>query len=136
MYASNELLFPDSAIPEIQDARSEAWQTLTLRVMSLPGDHPERVAFSLLMVRLNGCLECETDSFRAMRGCVPCVQQTLRRYKGPDSDLFQLYERALMEVCDHMGLTLPLNIPTVTAPSVPTPAPLVVKAQEPVAISA
>ncbi len=52
----------------------------------------------LMMVRLNGCVGCETDSFRAMRGCTACAQQTLRRYKGSDAELIDLYQQALADV--------------------------------------
>jgi hypothetical protein len=51
-----------------------------------------------MMIRLNGCMECETDSYRAMRGCAMCATQTLHRYKGPDRDLFNLYAKALADV--------------------------------------
>jgi hypothetical protein len=69
-----------------------------------PEDHPESLAFSLLMIRLDGCLSCETDSFRAMRGCVACAQQVLHRYKGPDADLLKRYGRCLHEVRSHLGV--------------------------------
>jgi hypothetical protein len=50
------------------------------------------------MVRFNGCMECETDSYRAMRGCAMCATQTLRRYHGSDRDLLKLYARAQADV--------------------------------------
>lgn len=103
MYAVNELLFPAHAIPSLQDARGPAWQRLVRHVTPLPEDHPEKLAFSLMMIRLNGCIECETDSYRAMRGCLPCALQTLRRYKGPDADLLDIYERALADVNAHFN---------------------------------
>ena len=56
------------------------------------------MAFMLMMVRLNGCVACETDSFRAMRGCPACAHQTLRRYKGEDEELLGLFEQALGDV--------------------------------------
>ena len=52
----------------------------------------------LMMVRLNGCVGCETDSYRAMRGCAACAQQTLRRYKGDDEELLAAFEQALADV--------------------------------------
>ncbi len=67
-------------------------------VSSLAEDHLESLAFSLLMIRLDGCMGCETDSYRAMRGCAPCALQTLRRYKGPDEELFQRYRKALEDI--------------------------------------
>jgi hypothetical protein len=104
MYADNELLFPPHAILPLRAARGPVWKDLVDRVASLPDDHPESLAFSLMMIRLDGCLSCETDSFRAMRGCVACSHQVLHRYKGPDVDLVKRYSRCLHEVQSHLGL--------------------------------
>jgi hypothetical protein len=57
----------------------------------------------LMMIRLNGCLECETDSYRAMRGCDACALQTLRRYKGSDSDLLNKFDEALQDIREYLG---------------------------------
>lgn len=98
MYAENELLFPPYAIPFLRNERGPEWSELVDRVAQLPEDHPESLAFSLMMMRLDGCLACETDSYRAMRGCKACASQVLRRHKGADTDLLQRYERALRDV--------------------------------------
>jgi hypothetical protein len=98
MYTNNELLFPNYVISMLRDMRGSEWRELVDRVVALPPDHPELLAFGLMMIRLNGCLECETDSYRAMRGCAMCALQTLRRYKGTDRDLLKIYEKALAEV--------------------------------------
>ncbi len=97
MYSNNELMFPNYVIPMLRDMRGPEWRELVDRVLALPEDHAEVIAFSLMMVRLNGCMECETDSYRAMRGCAMCVTQTLRRYKGPDRDLLEAYYEALAD---------------------------------------
>jgi hypothetical protein len=98
MYADNEILFPPYAIPQLKDTRGDVWRNLVERVIRLPEDHPESLAFSLMMIRLDGCLSCETDSYRAMRGCVACAKQTLRRFKGPDEDLLERFNKALNDV--------------------------------------
>ncbi|MEW6567152.1 MAG: hypothetical protein AB1449_03105 [Chloroflexota bacterium] len=102
MYAYNELLFPPQSIPHLRQIRGEAWKALIDRVTSLPEDHPEALAFSLMMIRLDGCLGCETDSYRAMRGCTPCARQMLRRFKGSDSELLRRYREALEDVCSYL----------------------------------
>jgi hypothetical protein len=51
-------------------------------------------------------MECETDSYRAMRGCAMCAMQTLRRYKGTDQDLLTRYNQALAEVVTYFGLEM------------------------------
>jgi hypothetical protein len=111
MYTNNELMFPHHIIPDIKTARGPAWQKLVERVMRLPETSDETLALMLTMVRINGCMSCETDSFRAMRGCAPCALQTLRRYKGDDNDLLSQYEQALIDVRQfarshaYMGIT-------------------------------
>ena len=98
MYTDSELLFPPYAIAKLRDLRGPDWQELVDQVLSLPEDHPQSLAFSLMMMRLDGCLNCEMDNFKAMRGCVMCATQTVRRYKGTDRQLLRLYESARKEV--------------------------------------
>lgn len=102
MYANNQLMFPHSAIVELRTMRGPAWTTLVDRVCQLSQTHSETheecLAFMLMMIRLNGCTMCETDSYRAMRGCVACAVQTLRRYKGTDAELLTAFDQALDEV--------------------------------------
>jgi hypothetical protein len=93
-----ELLFPSRVIPTLRGLRSETWRGLVERVHSLPSDHPQHLAFVLLMVRLSGCVSCNADSFRAMRGCTQCARQTVRRFRGKDQDLLVQYNQALAEV--------------------------------------
>lgn len=103
MYAENELMFPPYAIPKLREARGKPFQELVERVLDLPQDHPEALAFSLMMMRLDGCMTCETDSYRAMRGCVACALQTLRRFKGSDEDLLTRYQNALDDVEEYVA---------------------------------
>lgn len=98
MYTDNELLFPHQVIKSLRGLRGPEWDTLVERITQLPETHEETLAFMLMMVRLNGCMACETDSYRAMRGCTACSQQTLRRYKGEDSELLELYQDALEDM--------------------------------------
>jgi hypothetical protein len=98
MYTKNELMFPHYAIQHLRDARGEEWRALIDRVTSLPETHEEVLAFMLMMIRINGCLPCETDSYRAMRGCIMCTRQTLRRFKESDGELLQMYAEALGDV--------------------------------------
>lgn len=98
MYTNNELLFPHHVIPSLRKLRGNQWRELVERVISLPETHEETLAFMLMMIRLNGCMACETDSYRAMKGCAACAIQTLRRHKGEDEELLELYEQALEDV--------------------------------------
>jgi hypothetical protein len=106
MYADNELLIPPHVVNHLQNARGVEWGSLVDRVSRMPEDHTERLAFSLMMIRLDGCLNCETDSYRAMKGCVACAKQTLRRYKGSDRELRVEYEKALVDVESFLAVSI------------------------------
>ncbi len=98
MYTNNEILFPHHVIPALKKLRGPRWQALVERIAKLPETHEETIAFMLMMIRLDGCMACETDSYRAMRGCAACALQTLRRYKGEDDELLSEFSDALEEV--------------------------------------
>lgn len=116
MYAENEILFPPYVIPNLREARGPLFRDLVDRVSRLPEDHPEALGFSLLMIRLDGCLNCETDSYRAMRGCLACAQQTLRRFKGSDQELVDRYNKAVQDISVFMGQELQSKgLPAVSA---------------------
>jgi len=57
----------------------------------------------LMMIQLNGCVSCATDSYRAMNGCSVCALRVLKRFKGSDQDLLDRYADALNEVRLHGG---------------------------------
>ncbi|HLV43786.1 MAG TPA: hypothetical protein VKY39_02440 [Aggregatilineales bacterium] len=93
-----EIIFPARVIPLLRNLRGRQWQQLVDRVAGSQPGSLERQAFTLMMVRLDGCLTCHADSYRAMRGCTLCAQQTIVRYKGSDEDLAAAYERAVNDV--------------------------------------
>ncbi|MEL6150194.1 MAG: hypothetical protein AAFV33_12875 [Chloroflexota bacterium] len=98
MYTSNDIFFPHHIIPSLKHLRGPKWHDLVCEISSCTECDTRTIAFMLMMARLNGCVSCETDSYRAMRGCSLCTQQTLRRYKGTDEDLIGLYKNALDDV--------------------------------------
>jgi hypothetical protein len=79
-------------------------------VMQQPENHPDVLAFSLLMIRLDGCLTCQADSYRAMRGCTACAQQTIVRFKGTDDDLQHMWEIARAEITRWLETGIPPQI--------------------------
>ena len=103
MYVNAEIMFPPSVIPSLRDAAGPEWRGLVERVSGLDETHPESLALSLMMIRLDGCLECETDSFRAMRGCAACALQTVRRYRKNERELLRLYQVALKDIEDYLA---------------------------------
>ena len=99
MYQNDaEMLFPVRVIPQLQDLRGDQWRELVAEVAALPETDPKKLAFSLMMVRLDGCLSCQCDSYRAMRGCTLCAKTTIGRFKGSDRDLLKEFSRARQDV--------------------------------------
>lgn len=99
LYQSDaEIIFPTRVIPHLRGLRGQAWLRLVDAVMGCPSGSVERQAFTLMMVRLDGCLTCHADSYRAMRGCTLCAQQSIARFKGSDDELIAAYEEALHDV--------------------------------------
>jgi hypothetical protein len=93
-----EFIFPPQAIPAMLGMRTGGWDGLVETVLHSRPSSPERAAFVLMMVRLAGCVSCQADSFRAMRGCVPCSRQAIRRFAGEEAELAQQYHTALEQV--------------------------------------
>ncbi len=99
MYQSDaEILFPARVIPLLRNLRGQAWQQLVDHVTAQPPESVEIQAFTLMMIRLDGCLTCHADSYRAMRGCTLCAQQTITRFKGSDEELLSAFEQARRDV--------------------------------------
>jgi hypothetical protein len=102
MYNSDtEVLFPLRSIPELRGIRGPEWDKLIELILSDQVEEIEQLAFVLMIVRLVGCSGCNSDSFRAMRGCTKCVQQSIRRFRGEDQDLIKLYEKAKTEIANN-----------------------------------
>jgi len=103
MYNSDtDLLFPPRVIPDLRLVRGPNWRKLATRVAVTKDNSLERMAFILMMVRLNGCPSCNADSFRAMNGCTSCAKQSLKRFRGSDAELIKLYEEAKTEVARYL----------------------------------
>ena len=98
MYVNTEIMFPPYVIPALRDACGRDWRRLVDKVAKLDETDPESLAFSLVMIRLDGCLECETDSFRALRGCEACALQTVRRHRRREGELLKRHQAALKDV--------------------------------------
>jgi hypothetical protein len=98
MYNSEtEILFPLRLASVLSDLRGDDWRLLTEQVSGGNATRSEKIAFVLMMIRLNGCVGCNADSYRAMRGCSACARLTIRRYRNSDQELMHLYEQARNE---------------------------------------
>jgi hypothetical protein len=98
MYPKAELIFPPRLISSLRDLRGPDWAALVERVAKLPETDPESLAFTMMMIRLDGCVKCHEGSFKYMRGCQLCATQTVMQFKGTDADLLELYTRARRDV--------------------------------------
>ena len=98
MYVNTEIMFPPKVTPSLREACGAEWRGLVDRVTQVDETDPQNLGFSLMMIRLNGCLECETDSYRAMRGCAACAMQTVRRFRTNERELLRQYGTALKDV--------------------------------------
>jgi hypothetical protein len=93
-----DMLFPMRALPALEDLRGATWKHLVDKVAKMEEDQPDALAFGLMMIRLNGCLSCQSDSFRALHGCTACARQVVMRFRGNDADVLKLYEKARKDV--------------------------------------
>ncbi len=100
---SIDLLFPSKAIDYLRNLRGGQWDQLVSSLVNLQPTSPEVIAFVLMMVRIGGCTSCQSDSFRAMRGCNQCSSTTIKRYKGNDQTLIELYIEAKKDVVKYIN---------------------------------
>ena len=99
MYQNDaEVLFPARVIPTLGKLRGGKWNELVEYISNLPENDPDTLAFVLMMIRLDGCLTCHADSYRAMRGCTLCAQQAVNRFKGSDEELMAQWHAARTEI--------------------------------------
>jgi hypothetical protein len=103
MYNSDtELLFPTRIISSLGAMRSQEWQQMITELCADPVEKIDHLAFVHMMVKLGGCLGCNADSFRAMRGCTQCARQTVRRYRGSDKELIELFNQSRREMENYL----------------------------------
>ena len=93
-----ELLFPAHLISSLRDLREDAWRELVDRVSVLPETDTDSLAFVLMMIQLDGCMKCNSNNFKFLRGCFLCASQTIQSYKGSDKQLLKLYEKAQKQI--------------------------------------
>lgn len=102
VHTKAELLFPAHLISSLRELRGPDWQALVDRVAALPETHPDSLAFVLMMIELDGCLRCNSNNYKFLRGCYLCATQTVQSYKGSDTDLLKIYERVKQDLTQHL----------------------------------
>jgi len=110
MYNSDtELLFPTRIISTLGAMRSLEWQQMITELCADPAEKIDHLAFVLMMVKLGGCLGCNADSYRAMRGCTQCARQTVRRFRGSDKELIELFNQSRREMQTYLKKHTPVG---------------------------
>jgi hypothetical protein len=97
-----EMIFPMRVSPKLMHLRGREWEALVERVVHSQEASVEQLAFTLLLVRMSGCLTCHSDSYRAMRGCTECAVHSVKRFRKDDSQLLELYRAARDEVMGYL----------------------------------
>ncbi|GIL16151.1 MAG: hypothetical protein BroJett039_13240 [Chloroflexota bacterium] len=93
-----EILFPHKSVYALAGLREPKWRELAKRVSTLPEDHPDSLAFCLMMIRQCGCLDCNPDRYKALMGCAACAKRNVAGYKGTDDQLLKAYKQARSEI--------------------------------------
>jgi hypothetical protein len=92
-----ELIFPLRILPKLKDLRGEIWGKIIIELLETK-DLVNQVGMIVLMIKVAGCITCNADSYRAIRGCTLCSQQAIKRYKGTDKELIQIYSKSCVKV--------------------------------------
>lgn len=103
VYPKAEILFPPRLIPSLKRLRGPEWAELVERVARLPETDLDVLAFCLMMIELDGCLNCYAGSYRFMRGCAACARQTIMQFKGTDRELLHRFESARARMADYLA---------------------------------
>lgn len=98
MYPKSEILFPHRAIRPLGQERGADWQELVDQVASQRDGNEDTLAFSLMMIRLCDCLNCDQSSYKASLGCVTCAQRVVGAQQGSDLTLCQTFEKTRQEI--------------------------------------
>ncbi len=94
-----EFLFAHWAVADLTEVRGPRWRALVTRVAALPSTHPDSLAFALMMIRLNGCINCTAPRFRERGGCANCSRFVLTTLsKEPEASLLARYQNAHQEI--------------------------------------
>jgi hypothetical protein len=97
-----EILFPHKSVAALASVRETKWRELARRVASLPEDHPDSLAFSLMIIRQCSCLDCNPDRYKALMGCSACAKRTVASFKGGDEQLIRSFQKARGEVDQYL----------------------------------
>lgn len=102
MYPRSEILFPHRCVGSLKRLRGPKWLALVERIAALPETDLDALAFSLLMIKLDKCLNCDLGSYKASLGCCACTRRAINSFKGTDGQLIKKFEAAKVEVLEYL----------------------------------
>ena len=105
MYPRTEILFPHRSISALKGLRDGKWQKLVERVAALPETHEDSLAFSLMMIRVCNCMNCDLGSYKASLGCSTCARRAISALKGSEINMMRHIPRAKREVLAQLEST-------------------------------
>ena len=97
LYKATISFFPMYALPKLRRSRGHKWARLIKRISRLPEEHPENMAFTLMLRRLDGELD-RAGAPCMMPGCATCAHDILQAYDGNVRFLLDIYKKTLNEV--------------------------------------
>jgi hypothetical protein len=105
MYPRSEILFPHRCVKTLQRLRGLEWRALAKRIAALSETHVDSLAFSLMMIRLNKCLNCDLGSYKASLGCCACARRAINSFKGTDVQLIEKFEATKRDLLEYLDTT-------------------------------
>lgn len=107
MYPRSQILFPHSCVRGLRNLLDERWKALVNEVLAQGEASDAGLAFSLMMIRLCGCLQCDMSSYKATLGCDVCSQRAVLGLREGSKGLLRRYERALQELRENRSSLCP-----------------------------
>jgi len=96
-----EFLFAHWAVPSLNELRGPRWRELVSHVAAMPSTLPDALAFALMMVRLNGCMNCDATRYRDRGGCSTCSRFSLTTLnKESEASLLTRYHVAQKDIAE------------------------------------
>jgi len=105
MYPRSEILFPHRCVKALIRSHGLEWRKLVKKIAALPETHVDSLAFSLMMIRLNKCLNCDLGSYKASLGCCACARRAINSFKGTDVQLIEKFEATRRDLLEYLNAT-------------------------------
>jgi hypothetical protein len=75
------------------------------RIAALSETSVDALAFSLMMIKLDKCLNCDLGSYKASLGCCACARRAINSFKSTDAQLIKKFEVSKRELLEYLDAT-------------------------------